>query len=85
MHINSSTIKHLMYAKATVSRCDPKLMHDTCCVQNVWSELTGNTHFNINELPHNDVKVSTTQQDSGVGRTNGRAQLATDSLVINHL
>lgn len=67
------------------TRCDPRLMHDTRCVQNVWSELTGNTHFNINELPHNDVKVPSTQRESGVGRENGRAQLTNDSLVINHL
>lgn len=67
------------------TRCDPKLMHDTRCVQNVWSELTGNTHFNINELSHNDVKVPSKQRGNGVGRENGRAQLANDSLVINHL
>lgn len=60
-------------------------MHDTRCVQNVWSELSGNTHFNINELSHNDVKVPSTQRENGVGRENGRAQLANDSLVINHL
>lgn len=67
------------------TRCDLKLMHGTRCVQNVWGELTGNTHFNINELAHNDVKVSSTQQERGVGRENGRAQLPNDSLVINHL
>lgn len=67
------------------TRWDPKLTHDTCCVQNVWSEFTGDTHFNINELSHNDVKVPSTQRDSGVGSENGRAQLANDSLVINHL
>lgn len=60
-------------------------MHGTRCVQNVWSELTGNTHFNINELAHNDVKVPSTQQERGMGRENGSAQLPNDSLVINHL
>lgn len=39
------------------SRCDLKLVHDTRCVRNVWRELNGNTHFNMNELSHNDLKV----------------------------
>lgn len=66
------------------TRCDPKLMHDTRCVQNVWRELAGNTHFNINELSHNDVKAPSTQRENDVGRENGKAQLACDGLVINH-
>lgn len=64
---------------------DPKLTYDTCCVQNVWSVLTGNTHFNINELSDNDLKVPSTQQEWGMWSKNGRARLANDSLVINHL
>lgn len=71
--------------KPSQTRCHLKLMHDTRCVQNVWSELNGNTHFNINELSHNDAKVPSTQRESGVESENGRAQLANDSLVINHL
>lgn len=69
------------------SRCDPELKYDARCVQNVWRELTANTHFNINELSHNDVKVPSPLRSGGdgVGRGNGRAQLANDSLVINHL
>lgn len=35
--------------------------------ENVWRELTANTHFNINELSHNDAKVPSAQRENGVG------------------
>lgn len=64
-------------------------MHDTRCVQNVWSELTGNTHFNINELAHNDVRAPSAQQDGGVGREKrkgpvSKRQFGDKSSVIKH-
>ena len=63
-------IKHLMYAER---RREPGATgdlarHGTRCVRNVWSELTGDTHFNINELSYNDGKVPSARRETGVVR-----------------
>lgn len=71
------------------TRCDPELKYDTRCVQNVWRELTANTHFNINELSHNDVKVPSAQRGKRRGERQrkgpvSKRQFGDKSSVIKH-
>lgn len=71
------------------ARCDPRLKYDTHCVQNVWRELSANTHFNINELAHNDVKVPSTLRGERRGERQrkgpvSKRQFGDKSSVIKH-
>lgn len=57
--------------------------------KNVWRELSGRAHFNINELSGNNAKVPLPPHGgrNGVGlkEAGSSPRLAGDSLVINHV